>query len=108
MLVRNSAVEQELNRKSQPRYLGPYKVARRTAGGAYILEELSGEPWRKGIAAFRLIPYIARTDPRLQWLAPSLDTVNSSEHAEPITASDEMKSESEKESDEETDSSNDE
>ena len=76
VLVRNSEVENSLDRKARPRYLGPYQVSRQTRNGAYVLEELDGTPWRQGIAAFRIIPYVARDDPRLKLLAPPLDTVN--------------------------------
>ncbi|KAA1478256.1 hypothetical protein DENSPDRAFT_745991, partial [Dentipellis sp. KUC8613] len=57
VLVRNSQVERELNRKTKPRYLGPYQVVRRTRNGAYILKELDGTISRSTIAAFRLKPY---------------------------------------------------
>ena len=40
VLVRNTAMEKELNRKIKPRYLRPYKVARQNLGHNYILEEL--------------------------------------------------------------------
>ncbi len=60
VLIRNSAVEKELDRKTKPRYLGPYVIVRRTRGGSYVIRELSGAISRRGIAAFRLIPYIAR------------------------------------------------
>lgn len=62
VLVRNTAIEKELNRKTKPRYLGPYEVVRRTQGGSYVVKELSGELSRAGIAAFRLLKYNPRTD----------------------------------------------
>jgi hypothetical protein len=60
VLVRNSQIEKELNRKSKPRYLGPYEVIRRNRGGAYELKELDGSRLVTKIATFRLIPYITR------------------------------------------------
>jgi len=42
VLVRNLAIEMELNRKSKPRYLGPMVAVRRTERGAYVLAELDG------------------------------------------------------------------
>lgn len=62
VMVRNSEVEVSLNRKSKPRYLGPFEVVRRTKGGSYALRELDGTLLREGVAAFRLIPYISRHD----------------------------------------------
>ena len=61
VLVRNSAVEKELNRKTKPRYYGPYEVIRQTQGGSYVVKELSGEISRSGIAAFRLLKYHPHT-----------------------------------------------
>ena len=60
VLVRNTAVEKELNKKTKPRYLGPYEIDRRTKGGSYVLKEMDGTILRQGIAAFRLYPYIER------------------------------------------------
>jgi RNase H-like domain found in reverse transcriptase/Integrase zinc binding domain len=60
VLVRNSRVEDELNKKSKPRYLGPYEVVRQTRGGSYVLKELDGTVSRRGVAAFRLLPYHSR------------------------------------------------
>ena len=66
VLVRNTAIEKELNRKTKPRYLGPYKVQRVNPQGlSYILAELDDTIWNKNVAAFRVIPYISRKDPRL-------------------------------------------
>ena len=60
VLVRNSRVEKELDRKTKPRYLGPFEVLRRTQGGSYILKEMDGTVSRRGVAAFRLLPYHTR------------------------------------------------
>ena len=61
VLVRNSQIEKELNRKMKPRYLGPMVVLRRTPGGSYLLAELDGAISKLWYAAFRLIPYFPRT-----------------------------------------------
>jgi hypothetical protein len=65
VLVRNSEVESRLNRKTKPRYLGPYEVCRRTKGGSYVLKELDGSILQQGVAAFRLLPYVSRYDKKL-------------------------------------------
>ena len=57
VLVHNSRIEKELNRKTKPHYLGPMVVIRRTTGGTYILSELDGTVSRLHYAAFRIIPY---------------------------------------------------
>ena len=62
VLVRNTAIEKSLNRKMKPRYLGPYLVVARNRGGAYVLSELDGAVFDRPIAAFRVLPYLARTD----------------------------------------------
>ena len=68
VLVRNSEVEKSLNRKMAPRYDGPYEVIRRTTGGSYMLAELDGTARKQAVAAFRIIPYVSRTDLRLKQL----------------------------------------
>src|SRR6202051_3805885 len=65
VLVRNSEVEVRLNRKTKPRYLGPYEVCRRTEGGSYVLKELDGSILQQGIAAFHLLPYMSRYNKKL-------------------------------------------
>ena len=62
VLVRNTAIESELNKKTKPRYLGPFQVVRQTEGGSYVLKEMDGTVSRRGIAAFRLIPYRNRNE----------------------------------------------
>ena len=61
VLVRNSHVEKELNRKTKPHYLGSMVVVHRTTGGAYILSELDGAVSRLRYAAFRIVPYFPRS-----------------------------------------------
>jgi len=66
VLVRNSQIEKELSKKSKPRYLGPYEIVRQTKGGSYIIKELDGAISRRGVAQFRIIPYIARDKKSIQ------------------------------------------
>jgi len=61
VLVRNSRVEESLNRKTKPRYNGPVVVVRKTKGMSYIVSELDGTIFKLRVAGFRLIPYLART-----------------------------------------------
>ena len=65
VLLRNSEIETRLNRKTKPRYLGPYEICRRTKGGSYVLKELDGSVLQQGVAAFRLLPYVSRHDKKL-------------------------------------------
>ena len=61
VLVRNSATETTHLRKMKPRYLGPMVVVKKTRNGAYRLAELDGAVSRLRFAAFRLVPYHARS-----------------------------------------------
>jgi integrase-like protein/reverse transcriptase-like protein len=60
VLVRNSKEKDSLQKKFKPRYLGPFEVIRQTKGGSYVLKELDGTISRRGVAAFRLLPYFSR------------------------------------------------
>ena len=64
VLLRNNTVEDSVSthRKVTDRYMGPYEIIRKRQGGSYELAELSGAPLRTSVAAFRLIPYIRRSD----------------------------------------------
>ncbi|EKM49148.1 uncharacterized protein PHACADRAFT_107402 [Phanerochaete carnosa HHB-10118-sp] len=68
VLVRNTAIEKSLNRKMSPKYDGPYQVIRQRQGGSYLLAELDGTPRKQAIAAFRIVPYISRSNVRLKQL----------------------------------------
>src|ERR1700710_2014690 len=65
VLVQNSRVEVELNRKMKPHYLGPMIVLRRTVGGSYLLAELDGSVSRLRFKVFRLLPYHPRSRTRI-------------------------------------------
>ena len=75
VLVRNTAIEKELNRKTKPRYLGPYEVVRRRVGGSYVIKELSGEISRIAVAAFRLLKYHPATEDLSHILADPITTI---------------------------------
>ncbi|KIN93792.1 hypothetical protein M404DRAFT_88540, partial [Pisolithus tinctorius Marx 270] len=74
VLVRNSCIELELDRKTKLRYLGPMIVIRCTKGGgnyipyssSYILAELDGAVSKFRFAAFRLYPYFPQNNARIE------------------------------------------
>ena len=56
-----------------PQYLGPLIILSRNREGAYIILELNGSVFDPLIAAFRIIPYFARTKIDLSHLDKLLD-----------------------------------
>jgi hypothetical protein len=65
VLLHNSWIEESLNRKTKPHYLGPYVVIKWTTGGSYILAELDGSVSRLRAAAFHIIPYHSQVQSRI-------------------------------------------
>ena len=60
VLVCNTAIELCHNRKSLPRYLGPFQVVEKSSEKSYILRDLDGSLQKKRMVAYRLLPYISR------------------------------------------------
>ena len=65
VLVLNKKIEPESNAKCRPRYFGPLIVVQRSTEGSYHLAEVDGALSKLKFAAFRLIPYHARSDKKL-------------------------------------------
>lgn len=61
VLVLNKKIEKDVSRKCRPRYFGPMVVAARLQSGAYRLAEVNGALSRLKFAAFRIVPYHARS-----------------------------------------------
>jgi len=89
VLVRNSRLEATVAKfKTEARYLGPYEVVRQTLRGNYILKELDGTVHAEQYAAFRIIPYIKRTDPQFQELLSPTDDDTDDDHDKTHNAND--------------------
>ena len=72
--MRNTRIEVTHNKKMRPRYLGPLVVISRNQGGAYILCELDGSVLYRLVAAFHLVPYLARENIPIPTDAFDIDT----------------------------------
>lgn len=60
VLVKNLAIEISANRKMKLRYLGPIAVVKKLQESAYVLAELDSTVWQNWVAAFWVLPYLAR------------------------------------------------
>ncbi|KAF9536908.1 hypothetical protein CPC08DRAFT_651937 [Agrocybe pediades] len=60
VLLRNSPTENSLDKKTKPRYIGPYIIIRKTKEGSYICAEMDRTVSLKHFAAFRLRDYHPR------------------------------------------------
>jgi len=79
VLVRNSRIEDSLNRKTKPRYVGPMVVVRKTRGTSYVVAELDGAQSQLRVAGFRVVPYFPRERTRLPLISNIPDDVDSTE-----------------------------
>jgi len=66
VLIRNTQVEKELSKKSKPHYFGLYKIVRQTKEKSYIIKKLNRVIFRREVAQFRIILYIARDKQSIQ------------------------------------------
>ncbi|KZS86454.1 hypothetical protein SISNIDRAFT_420886 [Sistotremastrum niveocremeum HHB9708] len=64
VLARNIILDKGIGNKTEPRYIGPYLVVRKTAGGAYVLAELTGAVLSTRFSANRLVPLYSRHSKR--------------------------------------------
>ncbi|KNZ78081.1 hypothetical protein J132_02271 [Termitomyces sp. J132] len=74
ILMRNTRIKVTHNKKMKPCYLGPLVVISRNHGGTYIVCELDGSVLHHPIAAFHLIPYLAREHITMPSNAFDIDT----------------------------------
>ena len=61
VLMHSTGIDLDLANKTKPHYFGPMVVVQRTQNGAYHLAELDGAVSKLCYAAFRLVPYFARS-----------------------------------------------
>ncbi|KAJ8481372.1 hypothetical protein ONZ45_g15329 [Pleurotus djamor] len=66
VVIRNNRHEESLSAlKTRDRYIGPFKIVKRTDRNNYVLQELNGTLMPDTVAAFRVLKYFSRDDPAL-------------------------------------------
>ena len=60
VLVRNTAIEDSMNRRNKDRWEGPMIVVRRTKGGSYIICGMNGAVLQNKVGRFRVSPFYQR------------------------------------------------
>jgi hypothetical protein len=60
VLVRNTAIEDSMNRRNKERWNGPMVVVRKTKGGSYIICEMNGAVLQNKVGKFRTLPFYQR------------------------------------------------
>jgi hypothetical protein len=60
VMIRNTSVEDSMNRRNKERWKGPLVVVRRTKGGSYIVCEMNGAVLQRKIGRFRVVPFAQR------------------------------------------------
>jgi hypothetical protein len=99
VLIRNTRIEQEMNRKHKPRYLGPYILREQRKSGTWTISELDGTPIRTSVAGFRILPYIARNPQIIKALQELSDGEDEGEEEDEFGDEDELYDEEDKKED---------
>src|SRR6202000_3278890 len=60
VMIRNTSIEDSMNRRNKERWNGPMVVIRRTKGGSYIVCEMNGAVLQGKVAKFRVAPFHQR------------------------------------------------
>jgi hypothetical protein len=82
VLIRNTQIEQDMNRKHKPRYLGPYVLREHRKSGSWTINELDGTPGRTTVAGFPILPYIARNSEQLKIMQEAIEGEDEEEEEE--------------------------
>ena len=82
MLIRNTRIEQEMNRKHKPRYMGPYVLRENRKSRSWKINKLDGTSIRTIVAGFRILPYVTRNFHLLKIMEEEIEGQNFDEDKE--------------------------